>query len=88
MIMHGLLISVIEYLRSKGKSVVEPQSYSLALKDTLLSLEGDNATGEIARGSDFWKAGSEGAAGSFSSNAGRRVLSAKLKSTLPKFEVE
>lgn len=88
MIVHALLISVIEYLRSKGKSVIEPQSYSDALRDTLLKLEGDTGMGDIARGADFWKAGPTGAAGSFSSNAGRRVLLAKLRATLPKFEVE
>ena len=88
MIMHGLLVSVIEYLRSKGKSVIEPESYAEALSEALLNLEGDTATGEIARGADFWKAGPAGAAGSFSSNAGRRVLLVKLRAFLPQIEVE
>lgn len=88
MVMHGVLISVIEYVRSMGKSVIEPESYTEPLRGTLLELEGDTGTGELARGADFWKAGSEGAAGSFSSNAGRRVLIAKLRASLPPVDVE
>jgi DGQHR domain-containing protein len=88
MIMHGLLIKVIELLRSRGLSVVEPESYGGILEETLLNLEGDNAEGEIARGADFWLAGVRGAAGGFSSNAGRRVLRSRLSTALPEIEVE
>lgn len=88
MVMHALVIATIEYVKSKGKSVIDPDSYVGALADVLRDLEGDTASGEIAVGADFWKAGTEGAAGSFSSNAGRRVLVAKMKSKLPAIEVE
>jgi DGQHR domain-containing protein len=88
MIMHGLLVSVIELLRSRGLSVVEPDSYAGILEETLLNLEGDNAEGETSRGADFWLAGVKGAAGSFSSNAGRRVLRSRLSASLPAIEVE
>lgn len=88
MIMHQLLIPVIELLRSKGESVLEAQSYADVLRDPLLELEGDTAEGTVARGADFWLSGRHGAAGSFSSNAGRRVLAARLKSNLPDIEVE
>jgi len=88
MIMHVLLIPVIEYLRSKGKSVLDPECYGNALQETLLNLEGDTVAGEPAVGADFWKVGPGGAAGSFSSNSGRRVLVAKIKASLPKVEVE
>jgi len=37
---------------------------------------------------DFWLSGSEGAAGSYSSSAGRRVLTAKIRGLLPEIEVE
>jgi DGQHR domain-containing protein len=87
-IMHSLLISLIELLRSKGMSVVEPDSYAEVLQDTLLNLEGDTAEGDVARGADFWRSGVQGAAGSFSSNAGRRVLLARLRTELPDVEVE
>ena len=86
--MHALLMSVLEHVRSTGDSVLEPASYRKALRRTLLALEGDNSEGELVKGTDFWRAGPSGAAGSFSSNAGRRVLIAKLKSSLPEVEVE
>jgi hypothetical protein len=88
MIMHQLLIPTLELLRSEGRSVVEPAAYADALQETLLNLEGDTSEGGVARGADFWLSGSQGAAGSFSSNAGRRVLAARLRSSLPKVEVE
>lgn len=87
-IMHSLLISALELLRSKGMSVVEAESYEVILQETLTNLEGDTAEGDVARGSDFWRAGVQGAAGSFSSNAGRRVLLARLRGELPDVEVE
>ncbi len=88
MILHALLISVIELLRSRGQSVVEPESFAGVVGPALAKLEGDTANGDVARGSDFWLAGAHGAAGSFSSNAGRRVLRSRLKAELPKVEVE
>ncbi len=88
MIMHTLLVSVIELLRSRGLSVIDADSYETVLEEPLLGLEGDNAEGEISRGVDFWLAGVRGAAGSFSSNAGRRVLRSRLSTTLPAIEIE
>jgi hypothetical protein len=87
-IMHGLLVSVLEYVRSTGRSVIESQPYRDAMQDALLELEGDTSNGDVVRGADFWLAGAEGAAGSYSSNAGRRVLTAKLRGALPAIEVE
>lgn len=87
-IMHGLLVSVLEYIRSTGRSVIEPQAYAEALEGALLQVEGDNREGDVVRGAEFWLAGAEGAAGSYSSNAGRRVLTAKLRTLLPEIEVE
>lgn len=88
MIMHTLLISVLENVRAQGRSVLEPESYAAVLRETFQDLEGDTANGNVARGPDFWKAGPDGAAGSFSSNAGRRVLSVRLRTALPDVEVE
>jgi DGQHR domain-containing protein len=87
-IMHSLLISVIEQLRSTGQSVVDPEAYAEVLRDALLNLEGDTAEGDVARGAEFWLAGVKGAAGSFSSNAGRRVLLARLRTELPDVEID
>ena len=63
-------------------------SYADALREALTNLEGDTSSGGVARGAEFWLGGGEGAAGSYSSNAGRRVLVAKLRSSLPEIEVE
>jgi len=87
-IMHGLLVSVLEYVRSTGRSVIEAPPYCDAMQEALLELEGDTSNGDVVRGADFWLAGGEGAAGSYSSNAGRRVLTAKLRGALPAIEVE
>lgn len=87
-VMHGLFVSVLEYVRSVGRSVVEPDVYADVLGSVLPELEGDTTSGEIVRGSDFWLGAGEGAAGSYSSNAGRRVLTAKLRGMLPPIEVE
>jgi DGQHR domain-containing protein len=82
-VMHSILISVLEVLRSQGRSVIDAENYADLLRDPLLELEGDTANGAIARGPDFWRSGVDGAAGSFSSNAGRRVLTSRLKQALP-----
>jgi len=88
MVLHSLLTGVLEIVRSRGWSVIESESYSRILESTLQNLQGDTASGDFARGSDFWLAGPEGAAGSFSSNAGRRVLLGKLRADLPEVEIE
>lgn len=88
MIFHGLLITVIEVIRSRGQSVIDAETYEEVLSEALLEMEGDTSDGGIASGLDFWRSGPEGAAGSYSSNAGRRVLLAKLRGKLPTIEVE
>jgi DGQHR domain-containing protein len=82
-VMHVVLIAVIEYMRSAGYSLVDPESYGEVLREPLENLQETTADGQVVSGADFWRAGPEGAAGSFSSNAGRRVLSARIKSALP-----
>ena len=88
MTLHTLLLTVIEHVRSSGNSVIESSSYERLLDHPLKELQGENREGDVASGPDFWRVGSEGAAGSFSSNAGRRVLLAKIRTRLPKIEVE
>jgi hypothetical protein len=68
--------------------VTEADSYHAIIGPALESLEGDNGKGETVKGADFWKASAEGAAGSFSSSVGRRVLAAKLRQLLPGLDVE
>lgn len=88
MILHEILPDVLELVRSKGGSVTEPDAYTDVLGPALQALEGDNGRGETVKGADFWRATIEGAAGSFSSSVGRRVLSAKLRHLLPSLDVE
>lgn len=87
-ILHEVLPDVLEIVRSRGGSVVEPESYHDVLGPALQALEGDNGRGEMVKGADFWRASIDGAAGSFSSSVGRRVLSAKLRHLLPGLDVE
>ena len=48
-----MLVTVLEYVRSVGDSVIEPSSYEKALKTALLELEGDTSRGEVVRGGNF-----------------------------------
>jgi DGQHR domain-containing protein len=86
-VMHLVLIPLIEYVRSVGGSLVDPDSYADVLREPLANLQETTADENIVSGPDFWRAGPEGAAGSFSSNAGRRVLSARIRSALPAPEI-
>ena len=86
--MHALLVHVLEIVRSRGKSVLDPESYSEIVVDVLGGLEGDTAEGFVVRGSDFWRSGPKGAAGSYSSSSGKRVLQAKLRVMLPTIDIE
>lgn len=87
--MHEILPTVVEIVRSSGESVNEPESYRGIMDHVLSNLNGDNTEGENVSGADFWlTAPLGGAAGSFSSSAGKRVLFAKLRTLLPEIEVE
>jgi len=81
--MHAILVPVLE-VASRGRSDTDPQVYADILGEALTELEGTNAGGQVVRGADFWLAGADGAAGSFSSNAGRRVLLAMIRRNLPR----
>lgn len=86
--MHDLLVTVLEIVRSRGDSVMDYQSYVEIMEDVLQNLEGDSADGLVS-GPSFWlTAPNGGAAGSFSSSAGKRVLQAKLRQHLPEIELE
>lgn len=87
-VLHTLLTQVIEIARSSGNSVTEPETYKRILKEALEHLEGENASGDPVTGLNFWRAAPLGAAGSYSSSAGRRVLLAKMSQRLPKVTVQ
>jgi DGQHR domain-containing protein len=83
MAMHSLIVPVLE-IASRGRNDTDPEVYEEIMRDALMDLEGSNSAGRLVRGPDFWLSGPEGAAGTFSSNAGRRVLLGMLRRRLPK----
>jgi DGQHR domain-containing protein len=87
-VMHALLPDVLERIRSRGSQTVEFGSYVDLLREPLARLEGENSAGEPVNGLEFWASGTSGAAGSYSSSAGRRVLAAKLRQLLPAVEAD
>jgi DGQHR domain-containing protein len=82
--LHAALVQVIEIVRARGESVIEPESYERILREPLDRLQGEDRNANPVSGMNFWKAGPEGAAGTYSSNAARRVLVAKIQALLPK----
>jgi DGQHR domain-containing protein len=87
-VLHVLLPEVVELIRDKGLSPTEPESYDRLLSRALTEIQGENATGEVVTGLDFWAVSPRGAVGSYSSSAGRRVLIAKLRTLLPQLDME
>lgn len=87
-VLHNILVSVLELVKASGYSIVEPESYERILREGLQSLQGDDANGNPVQGEDFWRVAPKGAAGSYSSSAGRRVLIAKIQQLLPEMDVE
>lgn len=86
-VLHTALVSIIELVRSMSLSVLEPASYTEVLTEPLKGLQGDDAEGVPVTGVDFWRVAPLGAAGSYSSSAGRRVLIAKIQTSLPRVKV-
>ncbi len=87
-VLHALLVQIVEIARSKGLSTLDPETYSKLLKKPLTLLQGENQHGDTVSGIDFWRIAPEGAAGSYSSSAGKRVFTAKLRQLLPPIEAE
>ena len=86
-VLHGILPTVIEHVRSKGNSVFSKDAYAEILRNVLMKIEGENALGESVSGEIFWKTGKEGAIGGFSSEAGMGRLIDRMKTLLPPLEV-
>lgn len=84
LVMHALLPSVCEVIRSEKGSLLKENDYYSVLLDPLNELSGVNQEGDTVKGLDFWLSGRKGAAGSFSSGAGKQVLVATLTNALPK----
>jgi DGQHR domain-containing protein len=88
-VLHTILPHVLEIVRTRGLIATEADSYNGILNDALTKLESENFAGEPVDGVKFWAVADKGgAAGAYSSSAGRRVLIAKIKQWLPEVEVE
>lgn len=83
-VMHAILPAVMDYLRSEGHSLLSAENYGDALKASLDSLSEENREGVVVSGADFWLSGAGGAAGAYSSNAGRRVIKSRILTHLPR----
>ena len=86
--LHAVFPQIVEIVRSRGLSTTEPTSYKNILAEPLIKLQGDDSEGHPVSGIDFWARAPKGAAGSYSSSTGRRVLAAKLRQLLPPVEIE
>jgi len=75
--------------RSSGRSVIEASTYRDIMKEPIERLQGEaqDGLGSPVQGVDFWRTAPQGAAGSYSSSAGRRVLISKIRQSLPTVEV-
>lgn len=86
-VMHELMSDVIEVVRNKGEDfdVKSSSKFAEIVEPMLKGLQATVADDEIVSGSDFWLSGKKGgAAGAFSSSAGKKLLVAKLKANMPK----
>jgi len=84
-VMHELLGDVIEVVRNKGMDVRAPIAFEGIVTPMLKGLQATIAEDEIVSGVDFWLTGKlGGAAGAFSSSAGKKMLVSKLKANMPK----
>lgn len=81
-VLHYLLPTVLEYAVKFGNPVYDADTYFRLFSQTLWDLTGDNQLDGEAVGSDFWRVGAEGAAGTYSSGAGQRVLREKIRREL------
>ncbi|MCY3673668.1 MAG: DGQHR domain-containing protein [Paracoccaceae bacterium] len=82
-VMHSILLIVMDLVRTNNDSLFKPESFADFLEDALLNLEGRNGFGESVSGIDFWRAGRDGAAGSYTSAGGKKRLSEYLNHLLP-----
>ena len=86
-VFHTILPDILEVVRDRNASTADPEAYHDILADPLDQLNAENAAGDIVFGDEFWKTAPDGAAGGFSSSAGRRVLTSRLKRALPPIQV-
>ena len=82
-VLHSVLPNVLDQVRSAGDSVFKPDSYRDLVAQALLSIEAPNGDGDMVTGVDFWRTGRDGAAGIYTSAAGKRRLAELIEARLP-----
>ena len=87
-VLHGLLPHIMELIRSDGDSLFLTSSYHLRIGSVLAEIEGSDSENNSVKGIDFWRSGYDGGIASFTSGAGQRILSERLKELLPEVPYE
>ena len=82
-VMHAVLPNLLDQVRGSGDSVFKPDSYQDIVAQALLTVEAPNGDGDMVTGVDFWRTGRDGAAGIYSSAAGKRRLAELIEARLP-----
>lgn len=82
-VMHAVLPNLLDQVRVSGASVFKPESYLDLVEEALLTIEAPNGEGTLVTGVDFWRTGGDGAAGIYSSAAGKRRLAEMIEARLP-----
>ena len=83
-VLHEILPDVIQVLRENDMDVLDPNSHVAVVKALLEKLQGENKNLDPVSGVEFWLSTPRGgAAGAYSSSAGKRNLVRKLRSLLP-----
>ena len=87
-VLHAILPVVIVCVRATdGGSLFKAESYIPTIDNALKDIEGLNGDGTIVQGEMFWRSGHDGAAGTYTSTAGKRRLTEYLLRLLPEIDV-
>ena len=81
-VLHYLLPTALFYADRFGGNVAESETFYKIYEATLQELSGENRNNGDAVGFNFWRVGSEGASGAFSSHPGQRVLRDRIRRML------
>lgn len=87
MVLHGVFLQALAVVTTRNESPLDSRAYADVMREALEILEDVTTEGDVVKGAGFWRAGPTGAAGSFSSSAGRRVLRSRILHALPAPEV-
>ena len=82
-VLHAAFPVVLDLIRTHNMSVFKPESYVKFLEKPLTELVLMNGDGEEVQGEAVWRTGRKGAAGGYSSAAGKRQLAEILQARLP-----